>query len=197
MIEGSQYRYNIYSLTLFFIPPRPGGVMPIETLPCAGAIAPLLDEIARDHARLTGFGGMRGLMLVDQDAKVLAKNSLYQLKKPWDMGGIAAALHGVAKQASVYFSCSSLDRVAINFGDMQFFVQAIGTVDAGDERPPRELLLVVLADAKVKAGLVQVQLQKQAPAILAAVRQSTEATSLLRLDEGSVKSYLLGLRGVT
>jgi len=47
---------------------------------------------------------------------------------------------------------------------MQFFVQAIGTVDTGDGKPPRELLLVILADQKVKMGIVLVQMKKIAGA---------------------------------
>ncbi|HME53405.1 MAG TPA: hypothetical protein VKM55_14370 [Candidatus Lokiarchaeia archaeon] len=156
-------------------------------------ITPLLDEIARDHARLTGFGGMKGILLVDQDAKVIAKNSMFGLKKPWDMGGIAAALHGVAKQASQYFGCSALDKVAITFGDMQFFVQSIGAVDTGDGKPPRELLLVILADGKVKMGIVLVQMKKMATRIVQAIKASVPDMNLLRLDERSVREYLVGL----
>ena len=52
------------------------------------AITPLLDEIARDYARLTGWGGMKGILLVDQDAKVIAKTTAFGPRKPWDMGGI-------------------------------------------------------------------------------------------------------------
>ncbi len=160
-------------------------------------ITPLLDEFAREHAKLTGFGGMKGILVVDQDAKVIAKNSMFGLKKPWDMGGIAAALHGVAKQASLYFGCSSLDRVAITFGNMQFFVQAIGTIEAHDTRPARELLLVILADEKVKMGIVLVQMKKIAPRIVEAIQQSRQDMALIRLDERSVKDYLLGLKPVT
>jgi predicted regulator of Ras-like GTPase activity (Roadblock/LC7/MglB family) len=157
-------------------------------------ITPLLDDLAREHAKLTGFGGMRGILLVDQDAKVIAKNSMFGLKKPWDMGGIAAALHGVAKQASQYFGCSSLDRVAITFGNMQFFVQAIGSLDAGDGRPARELLLVILADEKVKMGIVLVQMKKIAPKIVEAIRKSAEDMALIKLDERAVREYLTGLK---
>jgi predicted regulator of Ras-like GTPase activity (Roadblock/LC7/MglB family) len=157
-------------------------------------ITPLLDELAREHAKLTGFGGMKGILLVDQDAKVIAKNSMFGLKKPWDMGGIAAALHGVARQASQYFGCSSLDRVAITFGNMQFFVQAIGNLDANDGRPARELLLVILADEKVKMGIVLVQMKKIAPRIVEAIRKSAEDMALIKLDERSVREYLIGLK---
>ncbi len=116
------------------------------------------------------------------------------LKKPWDMGGIAAALHGVARQASQYFGCSSLDRVAITFGNMQFFVQAIGSVEIGDGRPARELLLVILADEKVKMGVVLVQMRKVAPRIVEAIKASRQDMALLKLDERAVREYLAGLK---
>nr|MDO8112064.1 hypothetical protein [Candidatus Sigynarchaeota archaeon] len=160
-------------------------------------ITPLLDDLAREHARLTGFGGMRGILLVDQDAKVIAKNSMFGLKKPWDMGGIAAALHGVAKQASQYFGCAALDKVAITFGNMQFFVQAIGAVDMGAGKAPRELLLVILADEKVKMGIVLLQMKKIAGRIIAAIAASQPDMHLLRLDERSVKDFLQGLGKTT
>src|SRR5271157_4547045 len=161
------------------------------------AITPLLDEITRDYAKLTGWGGMKGILLVDQDAKVIAKNTMFGLKKPWDMGGIGAALHGVAKQASQYFGCSALDKVAITFGDMQFFVQAIGVVDTGDGKPPRELLLVILADAKVKMGIVLVQMKKIAGRIIEAIKASAPDMNLLRLEERDVRAYLVGLGSMT
>ncbi len=161
------------------------------------AITPLLDELAREHARLPGFGGMKGILIVDQDAKVIAKNSMFGLKRPWDMGGIAAALHGVAKQASQYFGCAALDKVAITFGNMQFFVQAIGTIDAADGRAPRDLLLVILADEKVKMGIVLVQMKKLAARIVEAIKASQADMRLIKLDERSVKDYLLGLKTVT
>ena len=157
-------------------------------------ITPLLDDLAREYAKLTGFGGMKGILVVDQDAKVIAKNSMFGLKKPWDMGGIAAALHGVAKQASLYFGCSSLDRVAITFGNMQFFVQAIGSIEADDGRTARELLLVILADDKVKMGIVLVQMKRVAPRIVEAIQQSQQDMALIRLDERSVRDYLQGLK---
>ena len=156
-------------------------------------ITPLLDGLARDHARLTGRGGMRAILLVDQDAKVIAKNSMFLLKRPWNMGAIAAALHGIAKQASLYFKCAGLDQVSIKFGDMQFFVQAIGSVDAGDGRPARDLLLAILADANVKMGLAIVQMRKVAGEIVTAITASGHDMALIRLDEASVKDYLLSI----
>jgi predicted regulator of Ras-like GTPase activity (Roadblock/LC7/MglB family) len=160
-------------------------------------ITPLLDDFVRKHAKLTGFGGMKGIIVVDQDAKVIAMNSMFGLKKPWDMGGIAAALHGVAKQASQYFGCSSLDLVAITFGNMQFFVQAIGSIEAGDGRPARELQIVILAAEKVKMGIVLVQMKKVAPRIVEAIQQSRQDMALIRLDERSVRDYLAGLGSTT
>ena len=157
-------------------------------------VTPLLDQLSRDYARLTGKGGMRGILVVDQDAKVIARNSMFQLKKPWDMGGIAAALHGVAKQASAYFNCASLERVAINFGDMQFFVHAIGSVEVEEGNGRRELLLVILADENVKMGLVLIQMRKIGPEIIQAIKESRKTIDLLNLDERSVKKYLLALK---
>ncbi len=108
-------------------------------------------------------------------------------------GGDPAALLGVAKQASLYFTCAGLDQVSIKFGDMQFFVHAIGSVDAGDGRPARDLLLAILADATVKMGLAIVQMRKVAAEIVAAITASCKDMALIRLDEASVKDYLLSL----
>lgn len=159
-------------------------------------VTPLLDQIARDHARLVGRGGMKGILLVDQDAKVLAKNSMFQLKRPWDMGAIGAALHGVAKQASLYFNASAMERVSIIFGNMQFFIHNVGTVDTGAAGGgERELLLVILAEKDVKVGLVVVQMRRHAALIVDAVRRSAAAMGVLRLPEREVAHYLLGLQG--
>ncbi len=172
---------------------------PSPTVPALNprVITPLLDELTREHAKLMGFGGMRGILLVDQDAKVIAKNSMFELKKPWNMGGIAATLHGVAKQASQYFGCSSLDRVAITFGNMQFFIQAIDSIDATDGRSARELLLVILANEKVKMGIVLVQMKKVAPRIVEAIQQSQQDMALIKLDEHSIRDNLVGLKQPT
>ncbi|MHA1370783.1 MAG: hypothetical protein ACTSWN_13210 [Promethearchaeota archaeon] len=158
-------------------------------------ITPLLDDIAKEYARLTGKGGMKGILLVDQDAKILAKNSMFQLKKPWDMGAIGAALYGVAAQASKYFNAASMERISIIFGNMQLFTHSIGKVDVeGDSNISRDLLLVILAEKHVKVGLVIVQMKKYARKILDAIKSSSKSMDLLQLDERGIRAYLLGLR---
>jgi len=159
-------------------------------------ITPLLDQIARDYARLTGKGGMRGILLVDQDAKVIAKNSMFQFKRPWDMGAIGAALYGVAGQSQRYFDCSSMERVSIIFGDMQLFIHNIGKVEMEDEdnETKRDLLLVILADKSVKVGLVIVQMKRFAQAIVDAIKESQTTMDMLHLSERQIKEYLMGLK---
>ncbi|MBD3185223.1 hypothetical protein GF325_00230 [Candidatus Bathyarchaeota archaeon] len=156
-------------------------------------ITPILDEFTRAYARLTGRGGMRGILLIDQDAKVIAKNSMFCLKKPWDMGGIGAALYGVSKQASLYFNSAGMERISIVFDNLKFFVKCIGKVPLDDGKPSREVLFVILSEKHVKEGLVIIQMRKFAPKILEAIHKSSGTTKLLGLDERSVKSYLLGL----
>ncbi|MHA1681818.1 MAG: hypothetical protein ACTSUE_12480 [Promethearchaeota archaeon] len=157
------------------------------------SITPLLDQFSRDYARLTGRGGMKGILLIDQDAKVIAQNSMFQLKKPWDMGGIGAALYGVAKQASMYFSAPSMERISIIFDDVKFFVQSIGVVQPPGNKPNKEILFVILAEKSVKEGLVIIQMKKYARKIIDAVKESMETVKMLNLDERAMKTYLLGL----
>ncbi|MFX0098295.1 MAG: roadblock/LC7 domain-containing protein [Candidatus Hodarchaeota archaeon] len=157
-------------------------------------VTPLLDQIAKDYARLTGRGGMRGILLVDQDAKVIAKNSMFQFKRPWDMGAIGAALYGVAGQSQRYFNCSSMERVSIIFGDMQLFIHNIGKVEMDENETQRDLLLVILADKSVKVGLVIVQMKRFAQAIIDAIKESQNTIDMLHLPERQIKEYLLGLK---
>ena len=157
-------------------------------------ITPLLDKIAIDYARLTGRGGMKGILLVDQDAKVIAKNTMFQFKKPWDMGAIGAALYGVAGQSRRYFNCSSMERVSIIFGNMQLFIHNIGKVEMDENESQRDLLLVILADKSVKVGLVIVQMKRFSQAILDAIKESRETMDVLHLSERQIKEYLMGLK---
>ncbi|MHA1792336.1 MAG: hypothetical protein ACTSVI_06800 [Promethearchaeota archaeon] len=156
-------------------------------------VTPILDDLTRSYARLTGRGGIRGVLLIDQDAKVLAKNSMFCLKRPWNMGAIGAALYGVAKQASLYFNCTAMERVSIIFDSLKFFVHKIGGVPDKKSQNIKEILLVILAEKHVKEGLIIVQMRKYVDRIMKEVKHDQQTMQLLDLDERAVKEYLLGI----
>ena len=73
-------------------------------------VAAMLDDLRRKYAQLSRVGKLFGLIVADQNAKVLAANSFFHTKlNYWDVGAIGAALYGVGKQARDFFHADKLD----------------------------------------------------------------------------------------
>ncbi|GAB4327231.1 MAG: hypothetical protein Kow0069_34010 [Promethearchaeota archaeon] len=160
------------------------------------AISSLLDEVRDDYARLTRSGLIRGIIAVDQDAKVLAVDEYFEMSglNYWELGSLAAALHGVARQGRAFFpDAGNLERGSMIYNNCQFFVQAIGTVTPPNG-PPRELLLAVLADKGVNVGLIVGQMRRKAAKILATVESSDAAVQCLEMNEREIREHILQLK---
>ena len=86
------------------------------------------------------------MLLIDQDAKILAVNTFFDPNiNFWDIASIGAALYGIAKQGKDFFHTERIVRSSIIYADVQIYAHMIGSVRlSGDEE--RELLLIVIGE---------------------------------------------------
>lgn len=160
------------------------------------AISELLDQIREQYARLTRKGMIRGIIAVDQDAKVLAVDEYFEMSglNYWELGSLAAALYGVARQGQLFFrEADTLDRSSMIYNNMQFFVQSIGEVTSRHGKT-RELLLAVLADKDVSIGLIVGQMRRMAREILKVVEADEMANQRIEMSEREIREHILQLK---
>lgn len=157
-------------------------------------IAELLNSLQSNYAQLAKGGSIKGLIVVDQDAKVIAVNRLFMTKSNfWDLGAIGAALFGVSRQAKDFFSANEMEHAMLIYGDTQFFVHSIGAIKFANGKQ-RELLIVVLADKNINIGLVMLQLRKFAPKIKNEIEKDMMAQETMQMTEKELKQHILNLK---
>lgn len=158
------------------------------------AIADLLDEFRLKYGQFSRIGKLYGLIVADQDAKVLASNTFFHQKlNYWDVGAIGAALYGVGKQARDFFQAKNLDRASLIFGDLMVFTQNIGVVTL-NEKQSRELVLIVIAERNINMGLIVMLMQKFAPRILHQVESDEKARDQMHMSEAEFTQHLEELK---
>ncbi len=162
----------------------------------SNAVATLLDELRVKYGKLSRTGKLYGLIVADQDAKVLAANTFFHHKlNYWDVGAIGAALYGVGKQARDFFQAQDLDRATLIFGDFMFFTHIIGTVSLGENpNQTRELILISIGERNINLGLVVMLMQKFAPRILHQVEHDEKARNQMRMSESEFTHHLEDLK---
>lgn len=157
-------------------------------------LSTLLDTFRERYGRLSRVGRLNGLLIVDQDAKVLAVNQFFDTNlNYWDIGAIGAALYGVSKQGRDFLSAGDLDRATMIYQSKQFFVQNIGNIQLADGRT-RELVLIALGDTKMNIGLVVMQMRKLAPKILAQVQSNVQMQDVMQMSEKELCRHLETIR---
>ena len=160
----------------------------------SGDLTQILDQIRKDYAQLSRSGQIDGLMIADQDAKVLAVNTFFEDRiNYWDIGVIGAALYGVSKQGKDFFRSTEIDRTMICYQDTQFFVQRIGDIDLDNGRQ-RELLLIVIGNRALNIGLVILQMQKYAAKIRTRVEEDATLKDHLQMSETQFNDHLLEIK---
>ena len=160
----------------------------------SGELTTILDQIRKDYGQLSRSGSIDGLVIADQDAKVLAVNTFFDDKiNYWDIGAIGAALYGVSKQGKDFFKSSEIDRTMISYKDTQFFVQRIGDIDLDNGRQ-RELLLIVIGNKALNIGLVILQMQKYATKIRIQVEDDVAIKDHLQMSETEFNNHLLEIK---
>ena len=157
-------------------------------------IATHLDQLQLKYSQLSRDGSIKGLMVVDQDAKVIAVNRLFITKSNfWDLGAIGAALYGVSRQGMDFFNADNLEQAILMYGNTQFFVQSIGTVALSNGKQ-RELLLVILSDKKINIGLVMLQMRKFSPMIKEEIEKDMQSQETMQMSEKELKQHILSLK---
>jgi predicted regulator of Ras-like GTPase activity (Roadblock/LC7/MglB family) len=153
-------------------------------------ISEFLNEIRSWYIKLSGRGIIHGIMCADQDAKIVAVNSLFDQKyNVWDIAALGAAVYGVSKQGIDCFGADLLERGALVYGNLQFFVRSIGSFEL-DEKGKRELLIIVLADKSVNQGLMILQMNKFADMIREKIAENPEIKNTMKYNELELSKHI-------
>lgn len=158
-------------------------------------ISTVLNDLRAAYSTLSRKGLIRGILAVDQDAKVLAVDDFIRIwgREYWNIGALAAALYGVSRQGRAFFDAKPLDRAEMIFGDLQFFVKSVGVARTPGGRA-RELLLAVLADRDVNIGLIVMQMNRFAPRLLQVVEEEPAAGEMMEMSEREVRARILEMK---
>jgi predicted regulator of Ras-like GTPase activity (Roadblock/LC7/MglB family) len=160
----------------------------------ANHLAAILDDIRTKYYSLVRAGQMHGLMIADQDAKVLAVNSFFdQNLSYWDIAALGAALYGVSKQGRDFFKAQDLDKAAMFYKNAQFFVNYINSVQI-DETHTRELILIVLGDRAINIGMIFSMMKQFAEKIKAAVEQDHNLNATMKMSEDEFMKQIHSLK---
>ncbi len=161
----------------------------------ANNLAKILDEFRTKYLQLARNSQLHGIVICDQDAKVLAVNSFFDDSiNYWDIGAIGAALYGVSKQGKDFFGASDLERASLIFANTQFFVHSIGSVHVESSRT-RELVLILIGSKRMNIGLAVMQMRKFAPRIKKEVETDIKTQSAMKMSEQEFFKHISELKG--
>jgi predicted regulator of Ras-like GTPase activity (Roadblock/LC7/MglB family) len=157
-------------------------------------LASILHKVIDEYRRSLGTGLIDAILLIDEDAKVLAGASPCDMgNSVYDLGILSAALFGIADEGKDRFGCDDLSTCLLSWKDRQIFIQSIGVVRAsknGDSqsggetrRTERRLILSALTDVRVNIGLMRVKMREVAAEILKSVSSSSHMMQLLNAKE--------------
>ena len=157
-------------------------------------ITRVLDNIRFNYGTLTRKGYIYGLIVIDQDAKIIAIDSLFDRKlNYWDLSSIGAALYGVAKQGQDFFQSESLERATIIYSDMRLFVKSIVNVEL-QKKGKRDILIVLLTDNEVNLGVMILQMSKFAQKIKKEIERNDTMKKTLKMSEQELKEHIKELK---
>lgn len=146
-------------------------------------LSELLADFIREYHQLSRTGQIYGLMIVDQDAKVLAVNPFFDNHlNYWDVGAIGSALYGVSKQGKDFFGSETLERASIIFDDKQFFTRFIDKITLKNNQT-RELIMIMIGDRQLNIGLAVLKMKKYAPLIKQQLLNDTNAQETMKMAE--------------
>jgi len=174
-------------------------------------LSSLLRRVIDEYRRTFGTGSIEAILLIDEDAKILATASLSDMGASiYDLGVLSAALFGIAAEGQERFGCEDFNTCLVTWRDRQIFTQSIGVLKVetqkernGDnitaERRKKERVLIVaaLTDERVNIGLMRVKMKEVAAEILKLVSNSTPAMRLLSATEEEIEELTKTLGGET
>lgn len=171
----------------------------------------LLRKVVDEYHRNLGSGSIEVMLLVDEDAKILATTSLCDMGTSiYDLGVLSAALFGIAAEGQERFGCEDFNTCLMTWKDRQIFAQSIGTVrvetenakggdNVADKRQKKErnLILAAFTDERVNIGLMRVKMKEVAGEVLKLVSKSQPSMRLLRAKEEEIEELVKALAGET
>jgi predicted regulator of Ras-like GTPase activity (Roadblock/LC7/MglB family) len=165
-------------------------------------LEPILNRVIDEYRRDLGTGLIDAILLIDQDAKILAGASpCYIGNSVYDLGILSAALFGLADEGKDRFGCDDLSTLLLTWKDRQIFIQSIGVVRTSEEdaitsdergtaRSERRLILSALTDVRVNIGLMRLKMKEVAGEILKSVPSSSRAMKLLDAKEEEMEKMI-------
>ncbi|HEC41159.1 hypothetical protein LCGC14_1306170 [marine sediment metagenome] len=157
-------------------------------------ISEVLDDMRYNYGKLARVGYIYGLLIIDQDAKIIAIDSRFDRQlNYWDLSSIGAALYGVARQGQDFFKASSLERATIIYNDMRLFVKSIGKIVL-NKKGKRDILVVLLTDKYVNLGIIFLQLSNFAQKIKNEIEASQSTIKKLKMSEKELKKHIKDLK---
>jgi predicted regulator of Ras-like GTPase activity (Roadblock/LC7/MglB family) len=157
-------------------------------------ITNVLDEIRYNYGTLTRKGYIYGLIAIDQDAKIIAIDSMFDKKlNYWDLSSIGAALYGVARQAQDFFDTEELVRATLVYKDVMLYVKSIGEIEL-EKKGKRDILVLLLVDNDVNLGVLILEMKKFAPKVNEAIIRNQAVMTKLQMNEEELKKHLQDLK---
>ncbi len=153
-----------------------------------------LNNIREEYGKLVRKGYIYGFLAIDQDAKIIAVDSMFDRKlNYWDLSSIGAALYGVSRQGQDFFDADILERATIIYNNLQLFVKSIGKVnlESGSER---EILIVILSEREVNIGVLIFQMNRFSELIKKAIEESGSIKGTLNMSETELKKHITELK---
>jgi predicted regulator of Ras-like GTPase activity (Roadblock/LC7/MglB family) len=170
-----------------------------------GKLDSILYRIIEDYRRSFGTGLIETILLIDEDAKMLASASPYESGGSiYDLGVLSAALYGIAAQGPERFGCEDFNTCLVTWKDRQIFIQSIGMLKVNGEnnggnarleerRKARVLILAALTDERINIGLMRVKMKEVVGEILKSASESSPVMRLLDAKEEDVERLIKDL----
>ncbi|TFF98906.1 MAG: hypothetical protein EU541_06315 [Promethearchaeota archaeon] len=157
-------------------------------------VAEILSEMRTSYGTLTRAGYIYGLIAVDEDAKIIAVDPMFDGDlNYWELSSLGAALYGVARQGQDFFDADYLDRATIIYNNMRLFVKSITDVKI-DNDSKREILIVLLSDNNANIGVMILQMERFAEQIKKAIEESVPIKNTLKMKEEELKTHIKALK---
>jgi predicted regulator of Ras-like GTPase activity (Roadblock/LC7/MglB family) len=157
-------------------------------------VAEILSEMRTSYGTLTRAGYVYGLIAVDEDAKIIAVDPMFDADlNYWELSSLGAALYGVARQGQDFFEADYLDRATIIYNNMRLFVKSIADVRI-DSSTKREILIILLSNDDVNIGVMVLQMARFADRIKKAIEGSVPIKNTLKMKEDELKDHIKTLK---
>ena len=157
-------------------------------------ITELLDGIRTGYGKISRKGVIYGILVLDEDAKVIAVDSRFDSKANfWDLASIGGALFGISRQAIDFFVANHLIQSMIILDTAQILVRSIGVINL--ENRKRHILVAVLTERHdVNIGAILAVLDRFSGRIRSKIEENKSIKATMKMSEQDLKKSLTKLR---